>query len=98
MPYYQQPLFTRHAGKVSFRYVRTHLRSAQRFADVPPMTAEQEAALDHLDELARSPAFHLEFMFQPGDIHSSPCGALACLAPPFSRFHRLRQRFNVPPP
>jgi len=68
LPYYQQPLFTRHNGRVSFRYVRTHLRSAQRFEAVPRLTAAQEEALDHLDDLARSPAFHLEFMFQPGDI------------------------------
>ncbi len=68
LPYYQQPIFTLRDGRFSCRYVRTHIRSAQRFEDVPRLTTEQEAALDLLDELARSEAFHLEFMFQTGDI------------------------------
>ncbi|MDX3904465.1 MAG: TauD/TfdA family dioxygenase [Pigmentiphaga sp.] len=68
LPYYQQPIFTVHEGKFSCRYVRTHIRSAQRFPDVPRLTPRQEEALDLLDSLAASTDFHFSMMFQPGDL------------------------------
>ncbi|MBL0422657.1 TauD/TfdA family dioxygenase [Ramlibacter sp. AW1] len=67
-PFYPQPVFTRHQGKFSCRYVRTHIISAQRFDEVPRLTPMQEEAMALFDSLAGSDAFHFSMMFQPGDI------------------------------
>ena len=40
----------------------------QRFPEVPRLTPQLEAACDLLDELAESPAIHLDMEFRPGDI------------------------------
>ena len=44
------------------------VRSAQRFPNVPPLTRNQEEALDLLQVLADDPRFKLEIDFQPGDL------------------------------
>jgi hypothetical protein len=66
--WYLQPVFTFFAGKFACRYVRAHLRNAQRFADAPRLTALQSEALDALDEIAARPDVHVAMHFQPGDI------------------------------
>jgi Taurine catabolism dioxygenase TauD, TfdA family len=38
-PYYEQPLFTEHEGQFACRYIRTHIKSAQRYPEVPRLTA-----------------------------------------------------------
>lgn len=67
-PYYRQPIFSRHEGRFSCRYVRTHIISAQRFEEVPRLTPQQQEAMALLDSLAGSPDFHYSMMFEPGDI------------------------------
>ena len=67
-PFYEQPIFSRHEGRFSCRYVRTHIISAQRFDDVPRLTPQQQEAMALLDSLAGSPDFHCSMMFEPGDI------------------------------
>lgn len=67
-PYYQQPLFTVHEGKFACRYIRTHIRSAQRYSEVPRLSEKQVEALDLVDRLAASPEFHYSMMFKPGDL------------------------------
>ncbi len=68
LPYYPQPIFSMHEGKFSCRYVRTHIRSAQRFPDVPRLTPMQEEAIALLDSLAGGPDFKFSMMFKPGDL------------------------------
>ena len=68
LSYYQQPLFTVHDGKFACRYIRTHIRSAQRYSEVPRLTERQIEALDLVDRLAASPEFHYSMMFNPGDL------------------------------
>lgn len=68
LPYYPQPVFTRHQGQFSCRYVRTHINSAQRFEEVPRLTPAQLEALDLLDSLAQSERFSHTMMFEPGDM------------------------------
>jgi hypothetical protein len=55
-------------GGLATTYVRSAMRKAQRFAEVPRLTPEIEAACDLLDSLAESPEIHLDMEFRPGDI------------------------------
>ena len=62
------PVFNPYQGRVFSSYVRSAVRKAARFAELPPITPELEEAMDLLDSLADDPAFHLEMEFWPGDI------------------------------
>lgn len=103
LPYYPQPIFTMHEGKFSCRYVRTHIFSAQRFDEVPRLTAQQQEALALLDEIAWNPEFHLSMMFEPGDLqllnnhvmlHSRT--AFEDFEEPERKRHLLRMWLSVP--
>ena len=67
-PYYIQPVFSRHRGRFSCRYIRPHIESAQRFPEIPRLTARQIEAMDLLDAIVRDENFQLSMMFEPGDI------------------------------
>jgi len=67
-PYYPQPIFTLHEGFFSCRYIRGQIKNGQRFADVPRLTPEQNAAMDLIDEVAADPRFCFLTNFQPGDL------------------------------
>jgi hypothetical protein len=67
-PWFNIPVFNRHAGRFAGIYQRQYIKSARRFAGVAPLSATQTAALDLLDAIAEDPAFHLEIDFQPGDV------------------------------
>jgi hypothetical protein len=67
--YYETPIFHWYAGRLSVIYGnRYYIQSAQRFADVPRLTAKQIEALDLFDALANDPANYLDIEFKPGDI------------------------------
>ncbi len=57
-----------HGGRLRTFYHSDYLRSAQRHADAPRLSAEQAALLDAFDELAADPAFCVEMDLQPGDV------------------------------
>ena len=67
-PYYKMPIFSEHAGKFACIYVRSHILSAQRFPEVPRLTAQQLEAIDLYDALAASEAFSFSTLFLPGDL------------------------------
>jgi hypothetical protein len=68
-PWYSVPVFSPMPdGRLVTAYVRSAMRKAQRFPEVPRTTPELEAACDLLDALADSPAIHLDMDFRPGDI------------------------------
>lgn len=67
-PWYPMPVFQAHEGCIFGHYVRSAIRKAQRFDDVPRVTPEQEAAFDALDALAGSEEFRLDMEFEPGDM------------------------------
>ncbi|MGW5202618.1 TauD/TfdA family dioxygenase [Streptomyces spiralis] len=67
-PYSTVPLASWHEGKLSLRYNRTYLESAQRFPDVPRLTPADVALFDLIDELAQSPALRLDVDFEAGDL------------------------------
>ena len=67
-PYYVQPVFTRHEGRVYGRYGRTYITTGQRFAEVPRLTPDQIAAVDMVNTLANDDEFRLDMDFERGDI------------------------------
>ena len=68
-PWYAVPVFNPMPdGSVIATYVRSAMRKAQRFPEVPRSTPQLEAACDALDALAEDPAIHLDMDFRPGDM------------------------------
>lgn len=68
LPYYLTPIFNVHRGRMFNRYNRTYIQSAQRFDDVPRLTAEQIEALDLFDALCNDERLRFDMDFMPGDI------------------------------
>jgi hypothetical protein len=67
--FYQQPVYAVGAdGHLSTRYGPDYMRSAQRGAHVPPLSAEQLQALETLDQLNNDPRFLLTMDLRPGDL------------------------------
>jgi len=67
-PWFALPIFNWHAGLLTTIYVRRYIESAQRFPEVPRLTARQIEALDVLDGILEDPRVHLQMAFEPGDI------------------------------
>jgi len=67
-PYWRIPLACWYDHRLSMRYVRGYIESAQRFNDVPRLTAEQIELLDLIDEIAASDEFRLDMDFEVGDM------------------------------
>ncbi|MBE0614839.1 MAG: TauD/TfdA family dioxygenase [Burkholderiales bacterium] len=67
-PYYITPCFNWFKGRMLIRYNRNFIESAQRFDEVPRLTALQLEAFDLLDKLFNDPAFCLDMPFEPGDM------------------------------
>ena len=62
------PIFTAHDGLMSALYKRRYIETAQRFPELPRLTAKQIEALDYLDKTANDPSFHLAMTLKPGDL------------------------------
>ncbi len=67
-PYYPMPVLSFHKGLVSARYIRGYIESAQRFPEVPRLSAKQVEALDLFDAVANEPGMALSFQMEPGDL------------------------------
>ncbi len=66
--WYEQPIYGVERGHFASRYIRTHILSAQRHRDAPPLTGLQREALQAIDRLAGDPAFCFDTMLEPGDM------------------------------
>jgi hypothetical protein len=66
LPWYVNPIFALHQGRFTSQYSRSFVESAQRFPEVPRLTAAQSEALDMLAMLAQELA--LQTRMEPGDI------------------------------
>lgn len=64
---YRVPVFDYFAGRLSTRYVRKTITQAATVGGVP-LTAEECAALDLVDALAKSDELRFDMSFEPGDI------------------------------
>ncbi len=67
-PYYDQAVYGVAEGHFASRYIRPHIEFAHTFYGAPELTAVQREALDLVESLADSPAFHFETMLEPGDL------------------------------
>ncbi len=67
-PYFEIPVFTWFAERLTVFYQRQYFDSAQRFDDARRLTAEDQAALDYFDLLANDPTLSLSMHLRPGDI------------------------------
>lgn len=67
-PYYVTPTFIWHHGRMFNRYNRTFINSAQRFNEVPRLSALQIEALDSVDRLCNDPALRLDMKLERGDM------------------------------
>ena len=68
-PHYQASIAGVIDGQHFCRHIRNHIKSAQlSFADIPRLSDTQTAAMDHLDDLLKSPALMYEMRLERGDI------------------------------
>ncbi len=67
LPFYAMPVLSYHQGLVTARYIRGYIESAQRFPEVPRLTARQIEALDLFDAIANEDGMALSFQMEPGD-------------------------------
>ena len=67
-PYFTTPVFNWNGGFLTTYYVRRYIESAQRFDDVPQLSAQQTAALDLFDRMAEDDENRLDMDFEPGDM------------------------------
>lgn len=72
------PIFVWHGEKLSALHKRHYIEAAQRFDEVPRLSAKQIAALDLMDQLFADQNITLSFELAPGDIQ---------IAGNFSIFH-----------
>jgi hypothetical protein len=67
--FFQQPIYTLGVGgDLTTRYGPDYMRSAQRAAHVPPLSPEQEQAMEVLDQLNNDPRFALTMDLRAGDM------------------------------
>lgn len=102
-PYFTAPVLSHHAGALSVLYQRRYIDSAQRFSDVPRLTARQRTALDAFDAILEDPDLHLEMDLEPGDMqwihnHQLVHDRTAFVDPPDPQRRRHLLRLWVCPP
>ena len=68
-PWFDMPIYHRHASHLTCIYVRQYIESAQeQFAEAKRLSRAQVEAMDLLDELVNDPRIHLSMAFLPGDM------------------------------
>ncbi len=67
-PFYTGGFFAWEAGRLFCRYNRSYIQSAQRFAEVPRLSAAQIEAMDLIDSLCSDPEFYLDMNLEAGDM------------------------------
>ena len=67
-PYFSFPICRYDSGRLGTLYIGWYIRNAQRFPEVPRLTASRSELLDMIDTIANDPAFYLDMDFEPGDM------------------------------
>lgn len=67
-PFFELPPVMDIDGTPRLFFVAWYIRDSQRHPDAPRLTGDQRAALDLVEAIADDPAFHIEMIFEPGDI------------------------------
>lgn len=66
--YFVRPICAERGGGLNTFFIPWYIRRAQEIPDVPPLTAEQRAALELVEATANDPSLYLDMEFRPGDI------------------------------
>ncbi|MFD4705844.1 TauD/TfdA family dioxygenase [Gottfriedia sp. NPDC058432] len=66
-PVVQSPIFSYFGGKLSCRYIRQYVQSAQTKTGIF-LTEEEIEAFDFIDSLTHDKNFHIDMMMEPGDM------------------------------
>jgi hypothetical protein len=67
-PWFEIPVFSWYAEKLTVFYQRQYFDSAQRFEDARRLTEDDVRALDAFDAVANDPRIHLRMTLEPGDM------------------------------
>ena len=67
-PFFTIPVYSWHQNFLTCIYQRNYIDSARRFETAPGLSAQQEEALDLLDDIVNEPDMHLRMRLQPGDM------------------------------
>src|SRR6185436_3669887 len=67
-PYYAEPRFAMHHGRLFCQHGPTYIDSAQRFPEVPRLTPQHVEAMELVDKIANTERFRLDMDFAEGDI------------------------------
>jgi Taurine catabolism dioxygenase TauD, TfdA family len=65
---YPNPVYDDADGLLCSKWNRNRIQIAQQIAGVPPLTPQQRAAMDALDEVLRRPELMYAMYLQPGDV------------------------------
>ncbi|MFE4252832.1 TauD/TfdA family dioxygenase [Streptomyces sp. NPDC056910] len=68
LPWQAVPLAHRDGDRLSLRYDRGRLESAQRYPEVPRLSSAERELFDLMDETASSPELRLDVDLAPGDL------------------------------
>jgi Taurine catabolism dioxygenase TauD, TfdA family len=66
-PVVQSPIFSYYDGKLSCRYIRQYVQSAQTKTGIS-LSKEEIEAFDFIDSLTHDKNFHIDMMMEPGDM------------------------------
>lgn len=66
-PVVQSPIFSYYDGKLSCRYIRQYVESAQTKTGIS-LTKEEIKVFDFIDSLTHDKNFHIDMMMEPGDM------------------------------
>jgi hypothetical protein len=66
--HFARPICAVRGSSLNTAFIPWYIRRAQELADVPPMTPEQQAAIETMEQTANDPSLYLDMDFQPGDI------------------------------
>ncbi|MEI4828195.1 TauD/TfdA family dioxygenase [Bacillus sp. FJAT-53711] len=66
-PVVQSPIFSYYDGKLSCRYMRQYVESAQMKTGIS-LSKEEIEAFDFIDSLTHDKNFHIDMMMEPGDM------------------------------
>jgi hypothetical protein len=67
-PWYRLPVFNFRDGRLLTNYVRSTIEKAQRFDQVPRLSAIQREAFELIEAITSDPAMYMNMTFEPGDI------------------------------
>jgi hypothetical protein len=68
LPYYPSPIYTYVDGALSCRPATSYIKDAQRFDEVPRLSAEAKAAMEEWKAIPLRPGVALNYRLRPGDI------------------------------